>query len=40
MAIGAASSAVKQYGDLSVPLPIRNAPTCLMKDLDYGRLQV
>lgn len=37
MAIGAASSAVKQYGDLSVPLHIRNAPTRLMKDLDYGK---
>jgi len=36
-AIGAASSAVKQFGDLSVPLHIRNAPTKLMKDLDYGR---
>jgi putative ATPase len=36
-AIGAASSAVKQYGDLSVPLHIRNAPTRLMKDLNYGK---
>ena len=36
-AIGAASSAVKQYGDLSVPLHIRNAPTRLMKDMDYGK---
>jgi putative ATPase len=36
-AIGAASSAVKQYGDLSVPLHIRNAPTRLMKELDYGK---
>lgn len=36
-AISAASSAVKQYGDLSVPLHIRNAPTRLMKDLDYGK---
>ncbi len=36
-AIGAASSAVKQYGDLSVPLHIRNAPTLLMKDLNYGK---
>ena len=36
-AIGAASSAVKQFGDLSVPLHIRNAPTKLMKDLDYGK---
>src|SRR5574338_682623 len=36
-AIGAASSVVKQYGDLSVPLHIRNAPTRLMKNLDYGK---
>lgn len=36
-AIGAASSAVKQYGDLPVPLHIRNAPTLLMKDLNYGK---
>jgi putative ATPase len=36
-AIGAASSAVKQFGDLPVPLHIRNAPTRLMKDLDYGK---
>lgn len=37
VAIGAASSAVKQYGDLSVPLHIRNAPTRLMKDMNYGK---
>jgi putative ATPase len=37
VAIGAALSAVKDYGDLSVPLHIRNAPTRLMKDLDYGK---
>lgn len=36
-AIGAASAAVQQYGDLPVPLHIRNAPTRLMKDLDYGK---
>ncbi len=36
-AIGTASAAVKQYGDLSVPLHIRNAPTHLMKELDYGK---
>ena len=36
-AIGAASSAIKQYGDLPVPLHIRNAPTQLMKNLDYGK---
>ena len=37
VAIGAAMSAVKQYGDLPVPLHIRNAPTQLMKNLDYGK---
>jgi len=36
-AIGDALSAVKKYGDLPVPMPIRNAPTRLMKDLDYGK---
>lgn len=34
-AIGAALSAVKNHGDLSVPLHIRNAPTKLMKDMGY-----
>ncbi|MBI4653164.1 replication-associated recombination protein A [Candidatus Kuenenbacteria bacterium] len=28
---------VEQYGNLPVPLHIRNAPTKLMKDLDYGK---
>ena len=28
---------VEQYGNLSVPLHIRNAPTKLMKDLNYGK---
>jgi putative ATPase len=37
VAIGAAMSAVKEHGDLSVPLHIRNAPTRLMKDMDYGK---
>jgi putative ATPase len=37
MAIGAAMSAVKQHGDLPVPLHIRNAPTKLMKDLNYSK---
>ncbi len=37
MAIDDAMSAVKQYGDLPVPLPIRNAPTQLMKNMDYGK---
>ncbi len=36
-AIGAAQAAVREHGDLSVPLPIRNAPTKLMKNLDYGK---
>src|SRR5680860_992837 len=35
-AISQAQSLVKQTGNLSVPLPIRNAPTKLMKDLGYG----
>ena len=35
-AIGAAQQAVRQTGDLSVPLSIRNAPTKLMKELGYG----
>ncbi len=37
MAIGKAQQTVKQTGDLSVPLPLRNAPTKLMKDLGYGK---
>ncbi|MDE3254012.1 MAG: replication-associated recombination protein A [Bacteroidota bacterium] len=36
-AIGAALSAVDKTGDLPVPLPIRNAPTRLMKNMDYGK---
>lgn len=36
-AIGDALGAVNEYGDLGVPLHIRNAPTKLMKDLDYGK---
>ncbi|MFL5762880.1 MAG: replication-associated recombination protein A [Bacteroidia bacterium] len=35
-AIGAASEAVRQSGDLPVPLHLRNAPTKLMKDIGYG----
>ncbi|WP_338732981.1 replication-associated recombination protein A [Mangrovimonas cancribranchiae] len=35
-AINSAQAMVKQTGDLSVPLEIRNAPTKLMKDLGYG----
>ncbi|MFT4696993.1 MAG: putative ATPase [Flavobacteriaceae bacterium] len=36
-AIGKAQTMVKQTGDLSVPLDLRNAPTKLMKELDYGK---
>ena len=36
-AIGKAQTLVKQHGDLPVPLAIRNAPTRLMKNLDYGK---
>ncbi|MBP9927603.1 MAG: replication-associated recombination protein A, partial [Cyclobacteriaceae bacterium] len=36
-AIGKALQTVRETGDLPVPLPIRNAPTKLMKDLDYGK---
>ncbi|MDP2930046.1 MAG: replication-associated recombination protein A [bacterium] len=28
---------VKQYGNLPIPLKLRNAPTKLMKDLNYGK---
>ena len=37
MAINTALQLVKQHGDLSVPLHIRNAPTNLMKQMDYGK---
>lgn len=37
LAINRAQQKVKETGDLSVPLHIRNAPTKLMKDLDYGK---
>jgi len=36
-AIGNALNAVKQHGDLPVPLHIRNAPTRFMKNLGYGK---
>jgi len=36
-AINEAQSLVKKTGDLPVPLHLRNAPTKLMKDLDYGK---
>ena len=35
-AINKAQEKVRETGDLSVPLPIRNAPTKLMKELGYG----
>lgn len=37
MAINQAQSLVQQEGDLPVPLHLRNAPTKLMKDLNYGK---
>lgn len=36
-AIGKAQNLVKQTGDLPVPLHLRNAPTKLMKNMDYGK---
>ncbi|EKT3956095.1 replication-associated recombination protein A [Flavobacterium psychrophilum] len=36
IAIGEAQKLVKQTGDLPVPIPLRNAPTKLMKELGYG----
>lgn len=36
-AINKAQQLVKETGDLSVPLQLRNAPTKLMKELDYGK---
>lgn len=35
-AINKAQTMVKQTGNLSIPLHLRNAPTKLMKELDYG----
>ena len=37
MAINQAQQLVKENGDIPVPLHLRNAPTKLMKDLDYGK---
>lgn len=37
MAINEALALVKRTGNLPVPLHLRNAPTKLMKDLDYGK---
>jgi putative ATPase len=36
-AIGAAMEDVRKFGNLPVPMKIRNAPTKLMKDLGYGK---
>ncbi|PHR74156.1 MAG: AAA family ATPase [Lutibacter sp.] len=36
-AIGKAQQLVRETGDLPIPLHLRNAPTKLMKDLDYGK---
>ncbi len=37
IAYGKVAADVKEYGNLPVPLHIRNAPTKLMKDLKYGK---
>ncbi|MEP1088071.1 replication-associated recombination protein A [Algoriphagus sp.] len=37
LAINQAQALVREKGDLSVPLALRNAPTKLMKDLNYGK---
>jgi putative ATPase len=37
MAINKAQALVKETGNLPVPLSLRNAPTKLMKELDYGK---
>ena len=37
MAINNAQDLVSKTGNLSIPLPIRNAPTAMMKKLDYGK---
>src|SRR5438045_6097243 len=36
-AINAALDAVGRHGDLPVPLHLRNAPTKMMKNMDYGK---
>ena len=36
-AINKAQEKVNEFGDLSVPLHLRNAPTKLMKDIGYGK---
>lgn len=37
LAIGKAQQVVEETGSLQVPLPLRNAASKLMKDLDYGK---
>ena len=37
LAINRAQQLVQETGNLGVPLPLRNAPTKLMKDLGYGK---
>ena len=37
LAISKAQKMVKETGDLSIPLHLRNAPTKLMKELNYGK---
>ena len=37
LAIGKAQALIRETGDLPIPLSLRNAPTKLMKDLDYGK---
>ena len=37
MAINRAQEEVRRSGNLGVPLPLRNAPTDLMKELGYGK---
>jgi putative ATPase len=37
MAIRGAQKALREKGELPVPLPIRNAPTDLMKKIGYGK---
>lgn len=37
MAINKAQAMVKEQGSLGVPLPLRNAPTRLMKEIGYGK---
>lgn len=36
-ALRSAQEDIKQFGNLSIPLKVRNAPTKLMKDLKYGQ---